>query len=59
MVNNRFSFLLQQHTGTIHAPKLGQGKKSVGIGIAQDELGLMTLTVDDNNGNTVDRFIGS
>lgn len=34
-------------------------KKSVGVGVAQDKLGLMTLTVDDNNGDTVDRFIVS
>ena len=34
-------------------------KKSVGVGIAQDKLGLTTLTVDDNNGDTVDGFIGS
>lgn len=34
-------------------------KKSVGIGVAQDKLGLMTLTVDDNNGDTVDTFFVS
>lgn len=38
-------FLQHQQTGTIHTPKLGQGKESVGVGITQDKLGLMTLTI--------------
>lgn len=38
-------FLQHQQTRTVHTPKLGQGKESVGVGITQGKLGLMTLTI--------------
>lgn len=49
----------QQHTGTIHGPNWDRAIKTVGLAIAQDKLSLMTLTVGENNGDTVDGFIGS